>query len=150
MRLDVTMIGSLWNLTRICCCQGSCQISGRMEMSNPESRGFETSRDLAVWRPSAYQWKGLNNELFDISGWLVDGHHLAHLTPYNFRHPWPWSCVLYIFYFVSDYVQGRWASVRSAVPGFELPGTLSFGDAMGIMLTNSVHSTGRIHACTTS
>ena len=31
----------------------SCQISEQLEKSKPESRGFETSRDLAIRRPSA-------------------------------------------------------------------------------------------------
>ena len=46
-RLDLAMIVSLWNLT------GTCQISERLEKSKPESRGFETSRDLAVRRLTA-------------------------------------------------------------------------------------------------
>ena len=32
---------------------GACQISERLEKSKPESRGFETFRDLVVRRPSA-------------------------------------------------------------------------------------------------
>ena len=36
-------------------CQGTCQISERLEKFKDESRGLETSRDLAVRRPSA-QW----------------------------------------------------------------------------------------------
>ena len=49
-RLDVTMVISFWNLTGISqrCCLGSCQISERLEQAKSESRGFETSRDLAV------------------------------------------------------------------------------------------------------
>ena len=48
-RLDVIMIVSFWKLTGISkhgfrC---ACQISGRLKKSKPESRSFETSRDLA-------------------------------------------------------------------------------------------------------
>ena len=43
-RLDVIMIVSLLNFT------GACQISEQLEESKSESRGFETSRDLAVRR----------------------------------------------------------------------------------------------------
>ena len=43
--LDVAMVVSLWN-----CCRGTCQISEQLEKFKPESRGFETSRDLAVRR----------------------------------------------------------------------------------------------------
>ena len=32
-------------------CRGACQISERLEKYKPESRGLETSRDLAVRRP---------------------------------------------------------------------------------------------------
>ena len=35
------------------CCRGACQISERLAKSKPESRAIETSRDLAVRRPSA-------------------------------------------------------------------------------------------------
>ena len=49
-RLEVRiMIESLWRLTG----NLACQISERLEKSKPESRGFETLRDLAVQRPSA-------------------------------------------------------------------------------------------------
>ena len=44
-RLDVIIIGSLRNLTGIS--------AGRLEKSKPESRGFETSRGLAVRRLAA-------------------------------------------------------------------------------------------------
>ena len=36
------------------CCRGACQILERLGKSKLESRGFETSRHLAVRRPSAY------------------------------------------------------------------------------------------------
>ena len=49
-RLDVILIEALWNLTLLPRCLSS---SERLEKSNPESRGFETSRDFAVGRPSA-------------------------------------------------------------------------------------------------
>ena len=54
-RLDVIMIVSLWNLTHISrgLLTSAAQISERLEKSNPGSRGFETSRDLAVRRPCA-------------------------------------------------------------------------------------------------
>ena len=49
--LDFTMIVSLLNLTDI----SAALLSNfrALEKSKPESRGFETSRDLAVRRPSA-------------------------------------------------------------------------------------------------
>ena len=148
MRLDVIMIGSLWNYaSRQRCCRCSCQISGRMEMSNPESRGFETSRDLAVWRPSAYQWKGLNNELFDISGWWPS---FSPLDAIQFSSPMTLVVCIVYFLFCFGLCPGEVGECSVSCAGFELPGILSFGDATGIMLTNSVHNTGRIHACTTS
>ena len=56
-RLDVIMIISLWNLTGISTalqrCRDACQISEWLGKSKPESHGVETSRDLAVRRPSA-------------------------------------------------------------------------------------------------
>ena len=36
------------------CCRGTYQISERFEQSKPESRGFETSRDLMVRCPFAF------------------------------------------------------------------------------------------------
>ena len=46
-RLDIIMIVSHWNLT------GISAALLRLEKSKPQSRGFETSRDLAVRPPSA-------------------------------------------------------------------------------------------------
>ena len=45
----------IWQSSRQRCCQCAyrCQISERLEKPKPKSRGFETSRDLAVRRPSA-------------------------------------------------------------------------------------------------
>ena len=48
--LDVVMIISFWNLTG----KSAAQISERLEKSNPESRGFESSQDLSVRRLTAY------------------------------------------------------------------------------------------------
>ena len=33
---------------RQCCCRGACHISERLQIFKPESRRFETSRDLAI------------------------------------------------------------------------------------------------------
>ena len=54
-KLDVKMIVSFWNLTasRQHCCRGACQISERSERFKPEYCGSETSRNIAVRRPSA-------------------------------------------------------------------------------------------------
>ena len=55
-RLGVIMIVSFWNLwqaSRQHCCRDGCQISKRLKKSKHESRGFETSRDLAVRRLTA-------------------------------------------------------------------------------------------------
>ena len=74
-RLSVIVIVSHWNLTGISaallprclsnfraeiwlasrqrCCRGACQISEQLKKSKPESRDFETSRDLAVRRLTA-------------------------------------------------------------------------------------------------
>ena len=51
-RLDVIKTVSLWNLTGISarCCRCAGRISERLEEPKPKSRGFETSRDLAVRR----------------------------------------------------------------------------------------------------
>ena len=43
----------IWQAPRQQRCRGTCQISERLEMFKPESRGFETSRDLAVRRLTA-------------------------------------------------------------------------------------------------
>ena len=40
----------IWQVPRQRCCRGACQISERYEHCNFQSRGFETSRDLAVRR----------------------------------------------------------------------------------------------------
>ena len=48
-RLDIAMVVSLWNLTGI----SAAVLSERSEKFKPESRGFETSRDLAVRRLTA-------------------------------------------------------------------------------------------------
>ena len=43
----------IWQAPRQQRCRGTCQISERLEKFKPESRGFETSRDLAVRRLTA-------------------------------------------------------------------------------------------------
>ena len=43
----------IWQAPRQQLCRGTCQISERLEKFKPESRGFETSRDLAVRRLTA-------------------------------------------------------------------------------------------------
>ena len=43
----------IWKEYRQCCCRGACQISEQLEKSKPKSRGFETSRGIAVRRLSA-------------------------------------------------------------------------------------------------
>ena len=43
----------IWQAYRQCCCRCACKISERVEKSKPEYRGFDTSRDLVVRRPSA-------------------------------------------------------------------------------------------------
>ena len=50
-KLDVIMILLFWNWLR--CCRYTYHISERLEKFNPKSRGFETSRDIVVRRPSA-------------------------------------------------------------------------------------------------
>ena len=49
-RFGFRLFQSLWNLTapRQQCCRDACQISKRYDNCNIKSRGFETSRDLAV------------------------------------------------------------------------------------------------------
>ena len=44
----------IWQAVQQRCCRGACQIPDRLEMSKPEFRVLETSRDLTVRRPSAY------------------------------------------------------------------------------------------------
>ena len=43
----------IWQAPRQQRCQGTCQISEQLEKFKPESRGFETSQDLAVRRLTA-------------------------------------------------------------------------------------------------
>ena len=38
----------IWQVSRQQCCRGACQFSEWLKTSKPESRGFDTSRDLAV------------------------------------------------------------------------------------------------------
>ena len=47
-----------WQASRQRCCRVACQISERLEKSKPESRGFETSRDLAYSKTSAHLVNG--------------------------------------------------------------------------------------------
>ena len=53
--LEAARLGVMIIAPRQRCCRGACQISERLEKSKPESRDFETSRDLAVRRLTA-QW----------------------------------------------------------------------------------------------
>ena len=48
-----------WLVPRQPCCWGARKILERLEKSKPESRGFESSRDLAVRRPTALGKKAL-------------------------------------------------------------------------------------------
>ena len=43
----------IWQAPRWWCCRPSCVMLERLETFEPESRGFETSRELAVRRPPA-------------------------------------------------------------------------------------------------
>ena len=52
---DIIIYGSdIWPASRQRCCWGACQMLERLKNIKPQSRGFETSRDLAVRRPSAW------------------------------------------------------------------------------------------------
>ena len=54
----------IWQASRQRCCWGACQISERMKKFKPESRGFESSRELAVRRQL--------NEKKPSSAWGID------------------------------------------------------------------------------
>ena len=52
-RMYIMTIVSLFNqASRQHCCRCACQITERVEESKHESRGFETSQDLVIRRPS--------------------------------------------------------------------------------------------------
>ena len=61
----------IWQEFRQRCCRDVCKISECLERYNNESRGFETSRDLALWRlsalvnggPGLLPWHSPNNSL---------------------------------------------------------------------------------------
>ena len=47
--LQLGHCSDIWRTSWRHCCRCACQISERLEKSKHESRGFETSWDLAVW-----------------------------------------------------------------------------------------------------
>ena len=51
--LNFSNRSEIWQVPRQRCCRGACQISERYDHCNIQSRGFETSRDLAVRRLTA-------------------------------------------------------------------------------------------------
>ena len=51
--LDFSNRSEIWQASRQRCCRGACQISERYDNYNIQSRGFETSQDLAVRRLTA-------------------------------------------------------------------------------------------------
>ena len=51
--LNFSNRSEIWQVPRQRCCRGACQISERYDNCNIQSRGFETSRDLAVRRLTA-------------------------------------------------------------------------------------------------
>ena len=55
--LELSNCSEIWQAHRQHCCRGACQISERCDKSHYQSRGFETSRDLAIRRLSGY-WNG--------------------------------------------------------------------------------------------
>ena len=63
-KFDVIMIVSLYNLWGISAAllRRACQISKRWEKFKPESRGFDTSWDFAVIRPSVWWIEVQNGE----------------------------------------------------------------------------------------
>ena len=70
-RLEVIIIASLWNLmviSAVLLCRGEYQILKQFEKLKPESRGFESPRDLATRRPSA-KWE-------EALGFTTSGHDL--------------------------------------------------------------------------
>ena len=48
--LNFSNRSEIWQVHRQRCCRGACQISERYDLCIIQSRGFETSRDLAVRR----------------------------------------------------------------------------------------------------
>ena len=59
----------IWQATRQPCCRGACQISERLEKFKPESRGFETLRDLTVRRLSASCMEAQNPDIVIHCQW---------------------------------------------------------------------------------
>ena len=77
----------IWQAFRQRCCRGAYQISKRLEKSKPQSRCFETSRDLAVRRPYAWWIEALETVTRDDylldemkKEWPVLIRHLHGLT----------------------------------------------------------------------
>ena len=73
LRLVISIIQSLWNLTGICCwC--AYQISKRWDSLNHQSRGFETSQFLATRRLILY-WNGaLTNQIDRCLSYIYERH----------------------------------------------------------------------------
>ena len=77
--LKLTYHSEIWQASWQYCCSGNCQISEWLKKFKPESRGFQTSWDLAVRRPST-KW---------IKAWSYQ--ELTKDTPYLARTCKLWS-----------------------------------------------------------
>ena len=51
---NISNHSEIWQAPRQSCCRDACQISERYDRYNIQSRGFETSRDLAVRGPGFF------------------------------------------------------------------------------------------------
>ena len=80
-RLDI------WQAPREQFCRDACHISERYDQYNTQSRGFETSRDLAVRRPPAYHDDVIKWKHFPRYWPFVRG---IHRSPVNSPHKGQW------------------------------------------------------------
>ena len=81
-RFRLRLFQSLWNMT------GTCQASKRYMNYNIQSRGLETSRDLAVRRLAAYWIETRNCGLYDdLMIWRRFPHYLPLRGEYT-GHQW--------------------------------------------------------------
>ena len=74
------------------CCRGASQISELLKKSKPGSRGFETSRDLAVRRPSAWWIEAQRFGCYGDCWWCVGKLHWYRTDTRGIYNLLVWGC----------------------------------------------------------
>ena len=85
-RFVFRIVQSLWNLTGTSAAACACQISKRWDDLNYQSRGFETSRDLAIRRLFGY-WNGALEPVEFHRIFKGVAHYMAESLEYQDRIP---------------------------------------------------------------